>query len=128
MKRSHYKYRSFKVKIFQMFQKNLSQRKLVAKINREVKLDHFHYTEISKSSKYIWNKCRPYFSKKYILAEIQVFYFIYLFFFSKKRSFFFFLPIIMIYIFVCTKRTKIIKYLLNHPLNCTTRFIIMALH
>ena len=37
----------------------------VVKINRESKTQYFHDIQISKSSKALWGKCKPYFSNKH---------------------------------------------------------------
>ena len=37
----------------------------IVKLNRESKTQYFHDIQISKSSKALWDKCKPYFSNKY---------------------------------------------------------------
>ena len=37
----------------------------VVKLNRESKTQYFHDIKISKSSKALWDKCKPYFSNKH---------------------------------------------------------------
>ena len=37
----------------------------IVKLKRESKTQYFHDIQISKSSKALWDKCKPYFSNKY---------------------------------------------------------------
>ena len=72
MKRSELKSKANRTKRPKYISDYKKQRNLVARLNKESRIEYFENLETSKSSKPFWNKCKPYFSNKHAHGESKI--------------------------------------------------------
>ena len=72
MKCSKLKNKANRTKLQEDIAKYKKQRNLLAKLNRDSKLNYFDNIETSKNSKSFWNECKPYCSSKHAHGDSKI--------------------------------------------------------